>query len=299
MNEQDMILRRKIEKREKIDTILAYILIVILLGCIGVVLYLKFVREEEPVIPDEYVPNYITLNDISYSLNNSLLANRYLNDGATFGTSVSNDLLNISYVKEDINLDLDMTVTNGELEINIPLENADIVEDIYKEIVNIICVYYGNDAVSCRNTTNGIDEDSSIGGIRFVRNWNTNTVYIDTTKSIDINSEIVYKNVTRTSVDNTNYTLNLLDIEIRNISITSTDVNIRFSGTVERLTEDMTNISVIVRLYNNNGELLGENKQEFNDENPLVKVNTFEVAFILSDTLNSNDISDYSIEIVK
>ena len=42
MNEQEMIQRQKIEKREKTDIILAYILIVILLAGIGIVLYLKY-----------------------------------------------------------------------------------------------------------------------------------------------------------------------------------------------------------------------------------------------------------------
>ena len=42
MNEQEMMQRQKIEKREKTDIILAYILIVILLAGIGIVLYLKY-----------------------------------------------------------------------------------------------------------------------------------------------------------------------------------------------------------------------------------------------------------------
>ena len=49
MNEQEMIQRQKIEKREKTDIILAYILIVILLAGIGIVLYLKYGSSQDTV----------------------------------------------------------------------------------------------------------------------------------------------------------------------------------------------------------------------------------------------------------
>ena len=39
MNEEEMMRMKKIEKREKTDTMLAYILIVILIACLGVILF--------------------------------------------------------------------------------------------------------------------------------------------------------------------------------------------------------------------------------------------------------------------
>ena len=41
MNEQDLMIQEKIKKREKTDIMLAYILIVILLGCILFIVYLN------------------------------------------------------------------------------------------------------------------------------------------------------------------------------------------------------------------------------------------------------------------
>ena len=38
MNEEEMMRMKKIEKREKTDTILAYILYVFLIACLGVIL---------------------------------------------------------------------------------------------------------------------------------------------------------------------------------------------------------------------------------------------------------------------
>ena len=299
MNEQDLILRQKIEKREKFDIILAYILLVVLSGAIILVLYLKFIREEEPTTPEEYVPNYISLSEISSSLNTSLLANRYLNDGATFSTSVLDDSLVITYTKDDNNINLNIPVVGNELEVNISEENKDIVTDLYKEMAYIVCVYYGNQENYCRNTLNNIDSENSVQGIRFVNNDNFNTVYIDTTKGVVVNTEIVYNDVTRTSINDTNYILNLLDTKIYGININNAVTEIVFSGNIERLTEDNSSLSVVVKLYDVDGNLLGENKQEYNEDSPLGKVGTFEVSFMLSDTLKIESINSYSIEIVK
>ena len=80
MNEQEMMINEKIRKREKVDTILAYILLVFLTGAILFILYLKFIKREDTTTPVEKPNNNITLNDISNSLNNSTLANRYFED---------------------------------------------------------------------------------------------------------------------------------------------------------------------------------------------------------------------------
>lgn len=288
MNEQEMILRKKIEKREKVDTLLAYVLIVILVGCIGVVLYLKFIREEEPVL-EEYIPNYITLSEISTSLNSSVLANRYSNDNASFNSSISGNELVVTYIKDDTNVNLNIPVIGTELEVTIPEENINITKEIYKEIANIICVYYGNSESSCRNV---LGSSGSIDGIRIVNN----KVYITTTKSIDVNSEIVYDTVTPTSITNTNYILNMLDTKINNININTSDTNITFTGNLEKIVSDNSNISVVVKLYDTEGTVLGENKYEYETSK---EIGAFEISFILSEELKIDSIDQYSIEVIK
>ena len=63
MNEEEMMRTKKIEKREKTDTILAYILIVILIACLGIILFLKFVKKEDTK-PEEHNPTYISVDEI-------------------------------------------------------------------------------------------------------------------------------------------------------------------------------------------------------------------------------------------
>lgn len=299
MNEKDLILKQKIEKREKFDVILAYILLVILIICVVFILYLKFIREEDTNLSEEYVPNYISINEISNSLNNSTLANRYLNDTASFNSSVVDNSLIVTYIKDNTNINLNIPVIGNELAITILEDNADIITDIYKEIASIICVYYGNGEDYCRNTLENINSENTVEGIRFVNNDNTNIVYIIITKSIEVNTDIVYTEVTKKNINDTNYTLRLLDNKIYNINVNITDTDIIFAGDIERLTDDTSNLSLIVKIYNAEGNVLDESKYEYNENNILEKNGSFQVSFVLSDTLKVEDITNYSIEISK
>lgn len=306
MDEQEMIQRQKIEKREKVDRILAYILIVILLGAIAFVLYAKFVMEpkKETNEPEEYTPNYITLTDISSSLNSSSLADKYTSDGANFNSSISNNELAITYVKDTTNLNLSIPLVNNELEVRVDSANNEIITEIYKEISKIVCVFYGNNESSCVNAIDSVNETNPVSGIRFVSDGDNTTVYIDITKGIEVQNntnsedELVYTEATTTDISLTNYKLNISNTEISNININSSDSDIKFSGNIKGNSED-NNLSVVVKLFDNDNNTLGENKYEYTLENPLNEEGTFEVAFILSDTLKLEDIKKYSIDVVR
>ena len=295
----DAMLKEKIEKREKFDTILAYVLIVILLGCIGAVLGLKFLGKEEEKPPvDEYTPTYITIGEITTSLNNSVLANRYMNDGASFASAVNGNAMLVTYIKDGININLNIPMVGNELMINITEENSSVITEVYKEIASIICMYYGNEEKYCRHKLENID-DNCTDCIRFDNNGNTKIIYIETTKSYSIINEIVYNSVVVNDINNTDYALEMFDVKVSNINIVNSDTNISFSGNLERLNEDTSDVSVVVNLYDVNDNVLGTNKQEYNSDNVLEDTNTFEVSFLLSDTLKLEDITKYSIEIVK
>lgn len=298
MNE--MLLNKKIEKREKFDTILAYILIVILLGCILFVLYLKFIRKEESVsAPEEYVPNYITLNEISDELNISTLASRYTNEGINFSSSVFNNSIVVNYLDGETDIRMDIPLVGSELAVDIPSDIVDIATDIYKEIGSIICVYYGNKEMNCRNTLDNITEESNIDGIRIDNNDDNNIVYINITKSYAVNDYMMYNDVTKVNIGDTDYILNLDDIKIYDVSAVSSDTSIKFVGSIERLSDDTSNVSVVVKLFDIDGNMIGENKYDYDDENVLKNDSVFEVEILFDETLKLNDIDKYSIEIIK
>ena len=102
MNEEEMMRMKKIEKREKTDTMLAYILIVILIACLGVILFLKFVKKEDTK-PEEHEPNYISINEIVTKFNSSTLISKYSNDGVKLAASKSDNtivILSLIHISE-------------------------------------------------------------------------------------------------------------------------------------------------------------------------------------------------------
>lgn len=298
MNEQEMMINEKIKKREKVDTILAYILLVFLLGAIIFILYLKFIRKEDNTTPVEKPNNYITLNDISNSLNNSTLANRYLNDNVTFSSKVNGTSLEIDYKKEDKEEVLNINTVGTELEFTMNDDNRLIIEDIYKEVANIICVYYNNSEDSCRNTLNKVDEKNPVNGIRYVTSDNNILVYVNTTQSIDVEKTETYTEVTNVELSKTNYELKLDTEVINNIKVDTTDTLITFTGDVTTTSENK-NMTVVVTLYGDNNTKLTEEKYEFNDTNKLEDNGQFKVEFTLSNTLTKDSIKTYSINIEK
>ncbi len=303
MNEEEMIQRKKIEKREKTDTILAYILIIILIACIGIILYLKFIREGDSLDNgnNEHINNTITLEQIADSLNNSLLVKTYSDDGATFSSSTSDNLLVVSYIKGDTNISMNMPLNANELVVTLNSDNSLIGEDIYKEIAAIVCMYYGNEENACRNTLTPINTNSVIGGIRFSQNGDDTIVYIDLMNSIDINNEstITYNEVTKVGIEETNYTLNLENETIENININSSDTELSFSGSIKTSLEEGQQLGVVVKLYGSDDNVIGEDKYSFEGDNLLEKEGEFTVKFALSDTLKLEDITSYSIEITR
>ena len=298
MNEQEMMMNEKIKKREKVDTILAYILLVFLLGAIIFILYLKFIRKEDNTTPVEKPNNYITLNDISNSLNNSTLANRYLNDNVTFSSKVNGTSLEIDYKKEDKEEVLNVNTVGTELEFTMNDDNRLIIEDIYKEVANIICVYYNNSEDSCRNTLNKVDEKNPVNGIRYVTSDNNILVYVNTTQSIDVEKTETYTEVTNVELSKTNYELKLDTEVINNIKVDTTDTLITFTGDVTTTSENK-NMTIVVTLYGDNNTKLTEEKYEFNDTNKLEDNGQFKVEFTLSNTLTKDSIKTYSINIEK
>lgn len=297
MNEEELMRMKKIEKREKVDIALAYMLIVILLGAIVVILYLKFIKKEEPR-QDDQLPTYISLNEITAGLNSSTLANRYTNDGATFTSTVSNDAIVVTYTKGEQNININIPLVNNELQVNIAKENEEIITDTYKEIANIICKYYGNSEDSCRTTINNIKSDSQ--GIRFISDANNSYVYIDINKSVDATnvSNSAYTEETKVTLDNTNYSLKISDTEISNITVTNSDTDIKVSGSIKNLSTEGA-LSIIVKLYDTDGNVIGEDKKEYTTDNALSSEDTFEISFTYSDTLKKDVVKEYSINVVR
>lgn len=284
MNEQnnyneEMIMKAKIEKREKIDTIIAYCLIVILLGSIIILTFLKLNKKEETK-PNEYVPVYITLEDIVNELNNSNLE---------LTSTTSNNAIIVT--TKDNKLNLNIPLINNELEIIYNKDNEEEVTKIYKNITSNICNFYNKDLEKCTSVVNNITKESNISGIRFLNEGDNTKVYINILSSIDTSSykeELTEETIKE--ITTTNYNLTINDVNITNIILTE-DTSLTLAANIKNNKEEKYNITI--KLYDENNNVLSEETKEYTNET------TMEIKFTYNDNLVKENIKKYSINITR
>lgn len=276
MNEQDLMIQEKIKKREKTDIMLAYILIVILLGCILFIVYLKFIKKEDNSNVDdnttEYTVNYIKLDDIASDINNNLNS-KY----SGINASVIDNSINVKYG----DIIYDIKLINNELEFKIDNNNKELSEDIYKEIIASVCTFYSNDRTGCVNASNNVKNDN-IDGYRFVND----TIYINITSGVtpvEVVNKTVYSEETITDIDKVDYEINMNNKTISNIKVDVLDNKITISGDLSN------NGNITVKLYDDNDEVL--------DSKELESENNFSIDFEFNDILKIESIKKYSISI--
>lgn len=280
MNEEEMM-RQKVEKREKVDTIIAYCLIVILIGCIAILSILKLTKKDDVVKPDDHTPSYATLNDVVTNLNNSNL---------DVTASTSNNAVVVT--TKDGSLNLNIPLVNNELEVTYNKDNEEVITNIYKEITTNLCVFYGNTNDICTSVVNNITKDSTINGIRFTTDGDNTKVYINLLASIDISSyKEEYTEETIKDISINNYSLNINDVNVSNIVINNSDTDIVFTSDLKNNNSDKYTITI--KLYDGNNNSIGEESKEYTTEDKL------EIKFTYSDSLLKENVKKYSINITR
>lgn len=281
MNEEEIMRMKKIEKREKVDTIIAYCLIVILIGCIAILSILKLTKKEDEVKPDDHTPSYATLNDVVTNLNNSNL---------DITASTSNDAVVVT--TKDGSLNLNIPLVNNELEVTYNKDNEEVVTNIYKEITTNLCVFYGNTNDICTSVVNNITKDSTVNGIRFITEGDNTKVYINLLASIDVSSyKEEYTEETIKDISINNYSLNINDVNVSNIVINNSDTDIVFTSDLKNNNSDKYTITI--KLYDENNNSIGEESKEYTTEDKL------EIKFTYSDSLLKDNVKKYSINITR
>lgn len=279
--DQEMMMRQKVEKREKVDTIIAYCLIVILIVCIAILSILKLTKKEDEVKPDDHTPSYATLNDVVTNLNNSNL---------DITASTSNNAVVVT--TKDGSLNLNIPLVNNELEVTYNKDNEEVVTNIYKEITTNLCVFYGNTNDICSSVVNNITKDSTVNGIRFITEGDNTKVYINLLASIDVSSyKEEYTEETIKDISINNYSLNINDVNVSNIVINNSDTDIVLTSDLKNNNSDKYTITV--KLYDENNNSIGEESKEYTTEDKL------EIKFTYSDSLLKDNVKKYSINITR
>lgn len=289
MNDQEII-NSKIEKKEKTDIFLAYLLIIILLGCIAFMLYLKFFSNNDTT-QNEHLSNYISLATISTGLNSSSLASEL-----GINSSVGDGVITVTYQKDGNGRNIEMPLINNELEVTVTDEDKEEITKIYKEIVKMICKYYNSDkGEACEGTANNLST-SSIDGVRFVSNENGNVVYINIMKGIDVSG---YTNTT-TSLNLENISKeNTSNILIDNITVSNNNSEVIIEYNVSYKDDTVKkDFKLGISLYDENDTLLLEKTKEYKKEDITSILEDAEV-FPLNETLKLDAIKKYSINITE
>lgn len=78
--------------------------------------------------------------------------------------------------------------------------------------------------------------------------------------------------------------LNISDTEIKNIVVDNGDTAIKVSGGIKNLSTDGV-LSIIIKLYDKDGNVVGEDKKEYTADKALNGEDTFEFSFTYNDTL--------------
>lgn len=290
MNEQEMM-TKKIEKREKVDIFLAYLLIIILLGGIAFVVYLKFFNKNNTTDPKEHLSNYISLESIATGLSSSPLA-----EELKITSSASNNIITITYQREGSEKNIEIPLINNELEVTITEDDKEDITKIYKEMAKTICKYYNTGKEdACDNVINNLSSTDT-DGIRFVSNENSSVVYINVMKGIDVSG---YTNTT-TSLNLENISKeNTSNILVDNINVSNANSEIIIEYNVSYKDENSKNdFKLVVSLYDENDTLLIEKTKEYKKEDVTSILEDAEM-FTLNETLKLEAIKKYSINVTE
>lgn len=287
MNDQEII-NSKIEKKEKTDIFLAYLLIIILLGCIAFMLYLKFFSNNDTT-QNEHLSNYISLATISTGLNSSSLASEL-----GINSSVGDGVITVTYQKDGNGRNIEMPLINNELEVTVTDEDKEEITKIYKEIVKMICKYYNSDkGEACEGTANNLST-SSIDGVRFVSNENGNVVYINIMKGIDVSG---YTNASVTLEDVSKENTSNILVDNINVSNNNSEVIIKYNVSYKDDTAK-NDFKLVISLYDENDTLLLEKTREYKKEDVTSILEDSE-SFALNETLKLEAVKKYSINITE
>ena len=94
--------------------------------------------------------------------------------------------------------------------------------------------------------------------------------------------------------DNTKLSYSLKQIDL--CKITQKEFN---EVSNEYRIQSMMNSKFIVKLYDNDGNVVGEDKKEYTADKALNGEDTFEFSFAYNDTLKKDNVKDYSINVVR
>ena len=295
------------EKNDKKSIIVASIFLVILLACLGFVIYIKMTYEKEDNMLDNNnstidMPVILSLDNIISEFNNSNLISDYLTTGTTVSMEKSDTGFNVIYKNEDVNGIIEGTYLAYTLSIKFNKDNNDIANDVFKELVNISCKNQKYADGECSVTVDKFLTGSySVDGLSYEK-VSDEEIYlkVNTVKKIELYvGETSYTVDEKIDINSIDYFVSNNEYKLSNpiLNYDSTTNKLVYNANVINLLNSGNNVKIVLKLYDTDNKLIMTNEV---DNRIASNKNNFDITFniTLDNTINYENIKFLSINFI-
>lgn len=275
------------EKSDKRSIILASIFLIILLVCLGFVVYIKMtydLKDNNNVNNNNSVtdnPTILSLDNIISSFNSSKVVSDYFALGTTLAMEKSDNGFNITYSSKDSSGIIEATYIAYTLSIKFNKNNTEIANDVFKELVNISCKNQKYNDGECNTTVDKfLMENYTVDGLTYEK-ASDEEIYlkVNTVKKLQLYVENnAYKVEEPIDIKTNGYTISSDEYELSDSVVNYDDVTKKFTynAKVKNLLNSGSNVKVELKLYDEYNTVLVTKEV---DNSASSDKNNFEVLF--------------------
>ena len=297
------------EKSDKRSIIIAVIFLVILIACLGFVIYIKMTYD----LNDNNVnnnnnnsvidkPTILSLDNIISSFNSSKIVSDYFALGTTLAMEKSDNGFNITYDSEEDTGVIEGTYIAYTLSIKFNKDNVKIAQDVFKELVNISCKNQKYTDGECNETVDKfLTGDYSVDGLTYEEiSGEEMYLKVNTVKKFELYSgESSYDTEELIDISSSNYVIKNNEYELSNplLNYDSTTNVLTYSANVINLLNNGNSVKIELKLYDGNNNLIMTNEI---DNSAVSDKNNFGITFNVTfdNSINYENVKYLSINFI-
>lgn len=261
------------EKSDKKSIIIASIFLVILLGCLMFMIYIKFFMNnslDKNQNNNVIEPSVLNIDDIIDELNNSSTVNTYRNNNVIIEITKNNTGFNIKFTNNDKITNFEGVYTKNilGLKFNNDEETVIIGNLIFSELVNISCKKQGYNEGDCNKTVSSFLEGNyEVDGLGKSEIGNNQLLLsVDTSKKIELMQE-TDDNIQNQlkNIEDTDYQIELGDLKLINPLSNYDEVNNEYKYTATITGNNLTDngeLNVDIKIYDVDKKVLKVTNEE-------------------------------------
>lgn len=272
----------------------AYLILILLLGALGYVTYIKFTYKAPTIDPIENKNPSIALSTIADNYNTNNLYTDIKTEANINGTN-----LDIKLETKDVNTNYTFTYTNGILKNETPLTepSSAYLDKIFVYLVNALSKSSNDTTIlPLESALMIINNDYQSQMFKYMKDTTNVTTIIDTTKQIDIyKTDKIYTDIAILDINNKNYSVNIFNTNMIITNAKFKEDNKSFVVDMYINKKDINTKSVLVlTLYDIDKKELKQNTYSIEE----MKDNLLKTSIELNlDTINKDTVKYYSVHL--